>query len=191
MKGWAILNSIALAVGGFPLAAAMPDRMDAARAAIHPVENEAAMRQWLGRVPGTMDYPPDFDATLRGQGSAFLVEMSSAPGCIPCGDLWGKLGRLRTRFGFSVRTIGEEEAMLRSGRLGLPWIGHPVAWLRPAGDPDRLIPIAIGTDLEANLARNLYLGVKMQTGVRPAVGVRAMAKFTAIVGTRNSYGSAR
>lgn len=174
-----------------PLAAASASSADAARAAIHPVANEAAMRQWLSRVPRTNDYPPDFDATLRSQGSAFLVEMSSAPGCLPCGDLWGKFGKLRARFGVAVRTINEKEAMLRSGRFGIPWIGHPVAWLRPVGDPNRLIPIAIGTDLETNLTRNIYLGVKMQTGVRPAVGVRAMAKFTGIVGAGKSPGTRR
>ncbi|MFD1103781.1 hypothetical protein [Sphingobium olei] len=174
-----------------PLAAASPSREDAARAAIHPVASEAAMRHWLSRVPRTNDYPPDFETTLRGQGSAFLVEMSSAPGCLPCGDLWGKFGKLRARFGVAVRTIDEKEAMLRSGRFGLPWIGHPVAWLRPVGDSNRLIPIAIGTDLEANLARNIYLGIKMQTGVRPAVGVRAMAKFTGIVGAATTRPSTK
>jgi len=72
--------------------------------------------------------------------------------------------------------------MIRSGRLGLPWAGHPVAWVRPVTDPSRAIPIAVGTDHTPNLARNLYLAAKMLTGVRPAVGVRAMAKFTGIVG---------
>lgn len=72
--------------------------------------------------------------------------------------------------------------MLRSGRLGLPWVGHPVAWVRPVSDPHRIVPIAIGTDLAPNLARNLYLAAKMLTGVKPAVGVRGMAKFTGIVG---------
>ena len=191
MKVRAALALYAVAAMAAPLGAAGPSRTEAARAAIHPVASEAEMRHWLGRVPRTNDYPPDFETTLRGQGSAFLIEMSSAPGCLPCGDLWGKLGKLRTRFGGAVRTIGENEAMLRSGRLGLPWIGHPVAWLRPAGDPNRLIPIAIGTDLEANLARNIYLGVKMQTGVRPAVGVRAMAKFTGIVGAGKFPGTRR
>jgi hypothetical protein len=171
------------------LGSANPGRTDVARAAIHPVASEAALRQWLGQVPRTTDYPPDFEASLRGQGSAFLIEMSSTPGCVPCGDLWSKFARLKARYGISVRTIAQSEAMLRSGRLGLPWIGHPVAWLRPVGDPDRLIPIAIGTDLEVNLARNIYLGVKMQTGVRPAVGVRAMAKFTGIVGAGKSSGA--
>lgn len=190
MKARAALALYAVTATAAPLGAAGPSRADAARAAIHPVATEAAMRHWLGRVPRTNDYPPDFETTLRGQGSAFLVEMSSAPGCLPCGDLWGKLGKLRARFGVAANTIDEKEAMLRSGRFGLPWIGHPVAWLRPAGDPNRLIPIAIGTDLEANLARNIYLGIKMQTGVRPAVGVRAMAKFTGIVGAAATRPSA-
>lgn len=185
----AALALCALAINAAPLGAASPSRADAARAAIHPVVSEAAMRRWLGRVPRTTDYPADFEATMRGQGSAFLIEMSSMAGCVPCGDLWGKFARLKARYGISVRTIAQSEAMLRSGRLGLPWIGHPVAWLRPVGDPNRLIPIAIGTDLEANLARNIYLGVKMQTGVRPAVGVRAMAKFTGIVGAGTSPGA--
>jgi hypothetical protein len=72
--------------------------------------------------------------------------------------------------------------MLRSGRLGLPWVGHPVAWARPIADATASFPIAIGTDHSANLARNLYLAAKMLTGVRPAVGVRGMSKFTGIVG---------
>ena len=71
--------------------------------------------------------------------------------------------------------------MLRSGRLGLPWVGHPVAWVRPVADSNRIIPVAIGTDHAPNLARNLYLAAKMLTGVKPAVGVRGMAKFTGIV----------
>ncbi|HUD95017.1 hypothetical protein [Sphingobium sp.] len=160
-----------------------PDRVQAARAAIHPVSSASEMRSWLARVPRTVDYPPDFEAALKGQGSAFMIEMSTASGCLPCGDLWSKLLALKTRYGLTVRPIGREEAMLRSGRLGLPWIGHPVAWLRPVSEEARILPIAIGTDHPVNLARNIYLGLKMQTGVRAAVGVRAMAKFTGIVGT--------
>src|SRR3546814_13281552 len=64
----------------------------------------------------------------------------------------------------------------------LPWVGHPVAWVRATNDPNRVIPIAIGTDHSVNLARNIYLAFKMMTGVRPDVGVRAMAKFSGIVG---------
>ena len=163
-------------------AGAEPDRTLAARAAIHPVTTSAEMQAWLARVPQTRDYPPDFHATLRGQGAAFVIEMSTKPGCVPCGDLWTRLLALKSRYGLAVRTIGEPEAMLRSGRLGLPWIGHPVLWLRPVSDSGRTLPMAIGTDHAVNIARNLYLGIKMQTGVRPAVGVRAMAKFTGIVG---------
>jgi hypothetical protein len=153
----------------------------AMRAAIHPVGDLAAMQAWLHRVPVTRDFPLDFDAALRGQAPAFIVEMSTAPGCLPCADLWAKLGQFRGRYGWRVATIPREEAMLRSGRLGLPWVGHPIVWVRPIADPDRTIPVAIGTDLYPNLARNIYLAVKMLTGVRPDVGVRAMAKFTGIV----------
>jgi len=81
--------------------------------------------------------------------------------------------------------------MLRSGRLGLPWVGHPVAWVRPVSDTNRIIPIAIGTDHAPNLARNLYLAGKMLTGVKPAVGVRGMAKFTGIMGTPTPRASGR
>lgn len=151
-------------------------------AAIHPVADAADLRQWLSRVPVTRDFPPDFAATLRGQASLYVIEMTTAPGCMPCGDLWTKLVALRTRYGWQVRTLSGQDALLRSGRLGLPWVGHPVAWVRPASDTDRVIPIAIGTDHAANLARNLYLSAKMLTGVRPAVAVRAMSKFTGIVG---------
>lgn len=171
----------ALAV--IPAASAQPvTREQAMRAAIHPVATEAAMREWLGRVPVTRDWPPDFAETLTGQAPAYIVEMSTTPGCIPCADLWTKLGSLGRRYGWQVRTIGAQEAMLRSGRLGLPWVGHPVAWVRPVSDPNRIVPIAIGTDHVPNLARNLYLAAKMLTGVKPAVGVRGMSKFTGIVG---------
>lgn len=158
-----------------------PDRAAAARASIHPVSSTREMQSWLARVPRTVNYPPDFEAALKGQGPAFIIEMSTSPSCLPCGDLWTKLHALKVRYGLTVRPIGEDEAMLRSGRLGLPWIGHPVAWLRPVSDEARILPIAIGTDHAANFARNIYLGIKMQTGVRAAVGVRAMAKFTGIV----------
>lgn len=157
-------------------------REQAMRAAIHPVGDSRTMQVWLARVPVTRDFPDDFGATLGGQGSAFTVEMTTSPGCVPCGDLWRKLTNLGRRYGWQVRTISAQEAMIRSGRLGLPWVGHPVAWARPINDSSRVIPIAIGTDQEPNLARNLYLAAKMLTGVRPAVGVRAMSKFTGIVG---------
>lgn len=157
-------------------------REDAARAAIHPVASAGDMQAWLARVPVTRDFPPDFAATLRGQAPAFVIEMSTAPGCIPCADLWSKLSRLRVQYGWQVRTIGSNEAMIRSGRLALPWVGHPVAWVRPIQDTDRIIPIAIGTDHAPNLARNAYLAAKMLTGVRAAIGVRALSKFTGIIG---------
>lgn len=182
-------RSSALAITG--AAALMPvhagaqgvSREQAVRAAIHPVADSVAMRVWLGRVPVTRDFPPDLVDTLRGEAGLFVVEMTTAPGCLPCADLWATLGQFRRRYGWQVRTISGQDAMLRSGRLGLPWVGHPVAWLRPVGDENRIVPIAIGTDLEPNLARNLYLAAKMLTGVRPAVAVRAMSKFTGIVGT--------
>ncbi|HKY82572.1 MAG TPA: hypothetical protein VJM09_13990, partial [Sphingobium sp.] len=66
---------------------------------------------------------------------------------------------------------------------------HPVAWIRPVADADRIIPIAIGTDHGVNLARNAYLAAKMLTGVRPAVGLRAMARFTGIVGAVDRVGA--
>lgn len=157
-------------------------RRQAMAAAIHPVATPAAMQHWLSRVPVTRDFPPDLPTTLRAQAPLYVIETTTSPGCLPCGDLWGKLQQLRLRHGIEVRTIAGQEAMLRSGRLGLPWVGHPVAWMRPKADPNRMIPIAVGTDHAANLTRNLYLAVKMLTGVRPAVAVRAMSKFTGIVG---------
>lgn len=154
----------------------------AMRAAIHPVSSVREMEAWLSRVPLTRDFPPDFAAMLRGQASLYVIEIGTAPGCLPCGDLWTKLLHFRSRFGWRVQTIGANEAMLRSGRLGLPWVGHPVAWVRPLGDPGRMVPIAIGTDHEANIARNAWLAAGMLTGARAAVGVRAMSRFTGIVG---------
>lgn len=166
-------------VPGFAQATA---RERALRAAIHPVADMETMGAWLSRVPLTRDFPDDFAATLQGQGPAFMIEMSTTPGCIPCGDLWGKLVSLGRRYGWRVQTISAQEAMVRSGRLGMPWVGHPTAWVRPVDDAGRIVPVAIGTDHPANLARNLYLAAKMLTGVRPAVGVRAMSKFTGIMG---------
>lgn len=153
----------------------------ARRAAIHPVSSVRTMQSWLARVPLTRDYPPDFAATLNGQSSLYVVEMTTAPGCVPCADLWAKLGQFAGRYRWQRRTLGGNEALLRSGRLGLPWVGHPVAWVRPLADPGRTIPIAVGTDHEVNIERNAYLAAKMLTGVRVDVGLRAMSKYTGIV----------
>lgn len=183
MRGRTTL-AFAAALSLAPAAWAQPvTREQAMRAAIHPVATDGEMREWLGRVPVTRDWPPDFAQVLTGQAPAYLVEMSTAPGCIPCADLWTKLGALSRRYGWQVRTISAQEAMLRSGRLGLPWVGHPVAWVRPVADQGRIIPVAIGTDHAPNIARNLYLAAKMLTGVKPGVGVRGMSKFTGIVGS--------
>lgn len=182
MRGLVLLGIPGLVIGMGSAAAQTVTRDDAMRAAIHPVGDANTMQAWLSRVPKTREFPDDLNATLRGHGAAFVIEMTTAPGCIPCGDLWTKLTALGTRYGWQVRTISCQEAMIRSGRLGLPWVGHPVAWARPVGDETRVVPVAIGTDHSPNLARNLYLAAKMLTGVRPAVGVRAMSKFTGIVG---------
>lgn len=160
------------------------DRDVARRAAIHPVSTAADMRLWLSRVPVTRDFPTDFETMLRGQASLYVIEISTAPGCLPCGDLWTKLLAFRGRYRWQIRTLGAEEATLRSGLLGLPWVGNPVAWVRPLADPGRMVPIAIGTDHGANIARNAWLAARMLAGARAAVGVRAMSKFTGIVGVR-------
>lgn len=160
------------------------NRDQATRAAIHPVASQSEMQAWLDRVPVTQDFPPDFADVLQGQAPAFIVEISTAPGCVPCADLWTKFRALRTRYGMRIAVIDTQEALLRSGRLGLPWVGHPIAWVRAGSDPNRIVPVAIGTDHAANLARNIYLAAKMLDGVRAAVGVRAMSKFTGIVGAR-------
>ncbi|WP_374549245.1 hypothetical protein [Sphingobium yanoikuyae] len=173
-----------LPVAALPLTgAAEPDRQAIARAAaVHPVSDAREMHRWLSRVPVTADFPPDINATLRRAAPAFVIELSSTSGCLPCGDLWSRLQSIARIHGMKVRVIGEHEAGIRAGRLGLPWVGHPVAWLRLAGDERRAIPIAIGTDHAPNLTRNIYLAIKMQTGVRAAIGVRALSKFTGIVG---------
>jgi hypothetical protein len=159
-------------------------REQAVRAAIHPVSNDQIMREWLSRVPLTRDFPPDFLATLRGEAPAFVIEMTTARGCVPCADLWAKLQQAHRQYGLRIGLLSRDDAALRSGHLGLPWVGNPVAWVRPIDDANKTIPIAIGTDHRVNLARNIYLAFKMLTGVKPDVGVRAMAKFTGIVGTQ-------
>lgn len=168
-----------------PAAAASP------RSAVHPADDAATLRALLARVPQTRTFPPDFYDTLRGERSLFIIEMTTAPGCLPCAHLWNQLGALSARYGWQRRTIPVEEALLRSGRLGLPWVGNPVAWVRPIADPNRIIPVAIGADHPSNLARNLYLAAKMLTGVRPAVAVRGMARFTGIVGVAGAGKQAR
>jgi hypothetical protein len=180
---WLARAAVLLAAGaGYPSSAADAQATGLPPgAAIHLVDDETAMRAWLARVPPTREFPPDFAAALTRMAPAIVVEMSSEPGCLPCADLWSRLGALKHRYGFSIAVLPREEAMLRSGRLGLPWVGHPVAWVRSVENSGRVVPIAIGTDHEVNVARNVYLAIKMMTGVRPAVGVRAMARFTGIV----------
>ena len=182
-------TSLVFAIAGltFSATSALPayyqPRADAAkRAAIHPVGDVAVLHSWLGRVPLTRVFPPDFTSTLRVNAPAFVVEITTAPNCLPCADLWSKLQLLQRQYGLRISVLSREEAIVRSGRLGLPWVGHPVAWVRASDNPARMIPVAIGTDRSVNLARNIYLAFKMMTGVRPDVGVRAMAKFTGIVG---------
>jgi hypothetical protein len=162
-------------------ASAQISRDTAMHAAIHPVGDGTAMDAWLHRVPTTRDFPPDFADTLKGEAPAFIIEASTSSRCLPCADVWAKLGMFRARYGWRIATLSREDAMLRSGRLGLPWVGDPVVWVRPVADPNRTIPVAVGTDLLPNLARNIYLAAKMLTGVRATVGVRAMARFTGIV----------
>ena len=178
MSLFAAAGVTAAALGAF----VSPQQDAARRAAIHPVADDANMRTWLARVPLTRQFPPDFSETLRGQARAFIIEMSTTPGCVPCGDMWTKLQGFGRQYGWHVAVIGSQEAMTRSGRVGLPWVGHPVAWVRPINDANRIVPVAIGTDHGPNLARNIYLAVKMLTGVRPDVALRAMSKYTGIVG---------
>lgn len=172
---------LALSTASTSAPAAENDQTMAERAAIHPVTTPRELGAWLARVPHTREFPADLDPTLRAEGGTFVVEMSSAPGCLPCGDLWARLLRFSRAYGWQVRTISSSEALLRSGRLGLPWVGHPVLWVRAANDPVRLVPAAIGTDHDENLRRNIYLATKMLTGVRPEIGLRAMSKYTGIV----------
>jgi len=179
------------ASGAPPTASRTATQEIAARAAIHPVATPSQMRAWLTRVPATRAFPPDFDDTLRSHAQLLVIEMATTPNCVPCADLWSKLSAFRARYGWQVRTIDSNEAMLRSGRLGLPWVGNPIAWVRPINDDNRMIPIAIGTDHPVNVARNAYLASKMLTGVRAAVAVRAMSKFTGIVGAERPAHDAR
>lgn len=93
-------------------------REQAVRAAIHPVADPRAMRAELARVPLTRQFPPDLALTLRGQSSLYVIEMTTAPGWLPCFDLWLRLSQVGRRYGWQVRTISGQEAMLHSGRLG-------------------------------------------------------------------------
>lgn len=188
LRAYAAASLVAI---GLPALAQVPDRASAARAAIHPIADPAMLDTWLRRVPTTRDFPPDFADTLKGQAPAFLIETSTAPGCTPCADLWAKLGQFRARFGWRIAVLDHDAAMLRSGRLGLPWVGDPVVWVRPIDDQNRTIPVAVGTDRLPNLERNIYLATKMLTGVRPDVGVRAMAKFTGLVGASDRLRTGR
>ena len=183
MVAIAAIVSAVVGVTARAMAQSASAEQDAARrAAIHPVADTASLQAWLARVPLTRQFPPDFADTLRGQAPAFVIEMSTSPGCVPCGDMWAKLSAFGRQYGWRVAAIGSQEAMVRSGRLGLPWVGHPVVWVRPIADANRIVPVAIGADYGPNLARNIYLAVKMLTGVRPDVGLRAMSKYTGIVG---------
>ena len=77
-------------------------RVDAMRAAIHPVATNADMQRWLSRVPVTKEFPPDFAATLGGEASLFIIEMTTAPGCLPCADLWAKLAQYSRHYHWAV-----------------------------------------------------------------------------------------
>src|SRR3546814_11145335 len=98
----------------------------------------AAMQAWLSRVPLTRDFPPDFSATLKGDAPAFVVEMTTLPQCAPCADLWAKLQILRRQYGLNVAVLSREEPISRSARLGLHWVGHPVAVWRATNDHKRV-----------------------------------------------------
>src|SRR3546814_16457723 len=175
-----LLGIPGIVIGGLTVdpAGAQEVAQDAARrAAIHPVAAAAAMQAWLSRVPLTRDFPPDFSATLKGDAPAFVVEMTTSPQCAPCAVLWAKLQILRRQYGVNVAVLSREEAIVRSGRLGLPWVGHPVSWVRATNDPKRVIPIAIGTDHSVTLVRNIYLAVLLMPGEGPDVGVSALAKL--------------
>src|SRR3546814_17049027 len=95
-------------------------REDAARAAIHPVGTTAAMNHWLSRVPVTRAFPPDFTEALRGRSSALVVEMSTAPGRVPCADLWPTHGRLGRLYGWPVRAHSAHAANQPTGPSGWP-----------------------------------------------------------------------
>ena len=165
---------------------AQSQRDVAARAAIHPAATTQVMQAWLARVPVTQKFPASLAQELGGQAGSFVIEMTTNAGCVPCGDAWAKLGQFRAHYRWPLGTLAAQDAMVRSGRLGLPWVGNPVIWVRPVNDPRRAIPVAIGTDAYPNLVRNIYLASKMLTGVRPDIGVRMMSKFTGIVGAAPS-----
>lgn len=154
---------------------------EARAAAIHPITTAQELSWWLSRVPATKDYPPSFAEEMRAFAKLNRIEMSSRPGCLACDAMWARLVLVQQRYGIKVSVISENDAKLRAGRLGMPWVGSPIVWLRPVSDDLRSIPIAVGVDHAVNVSRNAYLASKMLTGVKPAVAVRGMSKFTGIV----------
>jgi hypothetical protein len=151
----------------------------ALRAAIHPVSTLPEARAWLARVPVTR-----LSARLRGRAARAGITLRDRDehgiGCIACADLWESCSRYERTMAGRFGRLALRRPCCAPGDLGF-WVGNPVAWVRPIADPNRMVPVAIGTDHSVNLARNTYLAAKMLTGVRVAVGVRAMSKFTGIV----------
>src|SRR3546814_4771223 len=86
MRALILLGIPGLVIGMGSAAAQTVSQEDAMRAAIHPVGDAKAMQAWLSRVPVTREFPDDFTTTLRGHGAAFVIEMTTTPGCVPCGE---------------------------------------------------------------------------------------------------------
>jgi hypothetical protein len=132
----------------------------------------------LALVPVTRDFPPTSDRAAQ-------------PGIALCDrdEHGARLHALRRSLGKAHITralwLAGADHRRTGGHapFGTPGsrVGNPVAWVRPVADPNRMVPIAIGTDHGVNIAQRLSCRPDADRCPR-AVGVRAMSKFTGIVG---------
>src|SRR3546814_18203002 len=75
-----LLGIPGIVIGGLTVDPAGPQQVsqDASRrAAIHPVDDPAAMQAWLSRVPLTRAFPPHFIATLTADAPPFAEDLTT------------------------------------------------------------------------------------------------------------------
>lgn len=117
-RRYLVAGTFMILLPGLHAEAEAPPRM-LARAAIHPTLDAAGMQRWLARVPETRAFPPDFEETLKGKGSLYIIEMATVLSCIPCADLWKQLAILRAIWLAAAHALGRRR-VAGSVRLGLP-----------------------------------------------------------------------